>query len=356
MKKEKSNPSKMRVVYVAPDTLQANAWNPNKQSEKDFALLLQSIKDDGFTQPILVSLEGTIIDGEHRWRAAKALNIEKIPVVQVSMTDAQMRVATIRHNKARGQHDRDLERSLFQELEEMGALSFAQEALLLEDFELESLLAGNEEAIAEMESAFVQTFERDKVSPPPKGQQDSKEQRAEAEQPHVSKALTEEPQPLSQGSQDASQAQQAQETEQGKGKATQETTTQETAVSVVSLPVDSLPVNGLPSLKGEPTIQETESVDVVPYIAGETKTRETDTNEALQEVAEQRRREQLIAQALAEREKGLEVGERKLFRLALVYEGKDAETVQAVLGEDPHAKLLALCQQRLFKTAIASVM
>jgi len=136
----------LQVEYLPIAMLAPNSWNPNRQSDHDFELLLRSMEEDGFTQPILALLETNasgqhvIVDGEHRWRAAAALGLQEIPVVRVDMTPEQARISTIRHNRARGSHDVELEAELLRDLERLGALDIAQDSLMLDDTELERLL------------------------------------------------------------------------------------------------------------------------------------------------------------------------------------------------------------------------
>ena len=99
------------------------------------------MKEDGFTQPVIVQKStGEIVDGEHRWRASQALNMEKIPVVYVDMTDEQRRVSTLRHNRARGSEDIQLTAQVMRDLEKLGALDWAQDTLMLSDVEVNRLL------------------------------------------------------------------------------------------------------------------------------------------------------------------------------------------------------------------------
>lgn len=132
---------RLTVVYMPIDAVYPNDWNPNRQSEHDFELLLRSMEEDGFTQPVIVNLENKIIDGEHRWRAAKVLKYTDIPVVAVDMTEEQMRISTMRHNKARGSHDIELEAELLRDLQKLGAGAWAQDSLCLTDEEMERLVA-----------------------------------------------------------------------------------------------------------------------------------------------------------------------------------------------------------------------
>ena len=132
---------KLKVEYVKVDDLKPNTYNPNRQSDHDFELLLRSMREDGFTQPI-VALKETkvIVDGEHRWRAGQALGYDEVPVVFVDMTEAQAKIATLRHNRARGSEDFELASSVLRDLAELGALDWAQDSLMLDETELERML------------------------------------------------------------------------------------------------------------------------------------------------------------------------------------------------------------------------
>lgn len=131
---------RLQVEYVPISQVHPNSYNPNRQSEHDFELLLRSMEEDGFTQPVIVLMDGTIVDGEHRWRAAAKLGYEEIPVVRVDMTPEQMRISTLRHNRARGSEDFELTAALLQDLRELGALDWAQDSLMLDDLELQRML------------------------------------------------------------------------------------------------------------------------------------------------------------------------------------------------------------------------
>ena len=155
---------KLQVEYVPIDSIQPNAYNPNRQSEHEFELLLKSIEDNGFTQPVICTKEGVIVDGEHRWRAAGALGMGEIPVVKVEMTPEQMRIATISHNRARGSHDLELEVQVLRDLEALGALDWAQDSLMLSDDEIQKLLEDIPAPEALAGDEFSQAWEPDAIS------------------------------------------------------------------------------------------------------------------------------------------------------------------------------------------------
>lgn len=129
------------IQYVPVDSLTPNEYNPNRQSDHEFELLCRSIEEDGFTQPILVNKESNqIVDGEHRWRAMKALGYTEVPVCYTNMTLAQMKIATLRHNRARGNEDIQRAADVIRELQEMGAVEWAADSLILDNSDLNMLL------------------------------------------------------------------------------------------------------------------------------------------------------------------------------------------------------------------------
>jgi ParB/RepB/Spo0J family partition protein len=163
----------LQVEYVSPSELKPNDYNPNRQTEDEFQMLKASMREDGFTQPILCMQNGTIVDGEHRWRAAQELGYEEVPVVRVSMTEAQRRIATMRHNRARGQDDTAAVAELMLDLEKLGALDWAQEALLLSDEEVRRLVAMSDTVAEDLSRGheFSQAWEpveRTSYQPPDK--------------------------------------------------------------------------------------------------------------------------------------------------------------------------------------------
>lgn len=132
---------RLTVEYISVGAISPNPYNPNRQSDHDFELLTRSMKTDGFTQPVLVQKSTMqIVDGEHRWRCATALGYKEIPVVLVDMTEEQMRVATLRHNRARGSEDMQLVSEVLRDLEKLGAKDWAQDMLLMDDVEMDALI------------------------------------------------------------------------------------------------------------------------------------------------------------------------------------------------------------------------
>ena len=99
------------LQWVERERLHANDYNPNKVSEENLRLLVQSILTNGWTLPIVVRPDYTIIDGYHRWTVAGRESLltrlgGKVPVVIVDHHgDGSADVyGTITHNRARGTH------------------------------------------------------------------------------------------------------------------------------------------------------------------------------------------------------------------------------------------------------------
>ena len=139
--KNTSRLKKLEVVYVNINTVKPNTYNPNRQNQETLELLKRSINEDGFTQPVIVHRQSKeIVDGEHRWRAAREMGMTQIPVVFVDMTDEQMRIATLRHNRARGSEDAALSIEVLRDLQELGASAWAQDSLMMSDAEMNLLL------------------------------------------------------------------------------------------------------------------------------------------------------------------------------------------------------------------------
>lgn len=104
------------VVWVKQSQVEANDYNPNTVAPPEMELLALSIKEDGYTQPIVTwnaDSKFEVIDGFHRTRIAKEHEEVKtrihgyVPIVVANQDreDKGDRIAaTIRHNRARGKH------------------------------------------------------------------------------------------------------------------------------------------------------------------------------------------------------------------------------------------------------------
>ena len=96
--------------WVDRGSVKPNDYNPNKVSKQNLELLTQSILANGWTLPIVVRPDFTIIDGFHRWTVAGeeplvSMLDRKVPVVIVEHKDKAGNIyGTVTHNRARGTH------------------------------------------------------------------------------------------------------------------------------------------------------------------------------------------------------------------------------------------------------------
>ena len=107
------------VQWIKSDLVHANDYNPNSVAPPEMKLLEHSILEDGYTQPIVSWMRDDVfevIDGFHRHRVGKESESVRsrirgyLPAVVInnSREDKGDRMAaTIRHNRARGEHKVD---------------------------------------------------------------------------------------------------------------------------------------------------------------------------------------------------------------------------------------------------------
>lgn len=121
------------VEWVPREDLLPNEWNPNRMTDEKRQELVHSIRDNGWTQPIVVKGESDeIIDGEQRWHAAGDSRVRSnetltpdgvpsghVPVFRLGVDDTQARVATLQHN-IDGETDSDSLGEIFADLDESG--------------------------------------------------------------------------------------------------------------------------------------------------------------------------------------------------------------------------------------------
>lgn len=119
------------VKPVPVEKIQANSYNPNHVAPPEMKLLYESIKDDGYTMPIVCYYlkdddKYEIVDGYHRYCVMlkhKDIYDRENGMLPVSVIDKPVtdRIAsTIRHNRARGTHDVDLMKNIVTELKDSG--------------------------------------------------------------------------------------------------------------------------------------------------------------------------------------------------------------------------------------------
>ena len=119
------------VVAVTIENIVPNTYNPNAVAPPELRLLYDSIKEDGYTMPVVCYYDRErdkyiLVDGFHRYRIMLDYpDIYKreggmLPVSVIDKPLDHRMASTIRHNRARGSHDVDLMSNIVKELHELG--------------------------------------------------------------------------------------------------------------------------------------------------------------------------------------------------------------------------------------------
>lgn len=140
------------VERVPLDKLIPYARNARTHSESQVAQLAASMREWGWTNPVLVDESGTIIAGHGRVMAARQLGFTEAPVMTArGWTDAQKRAYVIADNKLAMNADWDSE-ILAVEIDELRDAGFALDLLGFEKSELNDMIGTPNEAPADADS------------------------------------------------------------------------------------------------------------------------------------------------------------------------------------------------------------
>lgn len=119
------------VRRVPVEKIHANTYNPNHVAPPEMKLLYQSIKEDGYTMPIVCYYDHEtdtyeIVDGYHRYTTIlthKDIYEREggcLPVSVIEKPLEERMASTIRHNRARGEHSVELMTNIVAELVDSG--------------------------------------------------------------------------------------------------------------------------------------------------------------------------------------------------------------------------------------------
>ncbi|GFI65210.1 putative protein YbdM [Lachnospiraceae bacterium] len=120
-----------RIIPVPVEKIRPNTYNPNSVAPPELKLLYDSIREDGYTMPIVCYYDEredvyVIVDGFHRYRIMldyPDIYRREEGLLPVSVIDKPLdyrMASTIRHNRARGSHNVDLMSNIIRELHELG--------------------------------------------------------------------------------------------------------------------------------------------------------------------------------------------------------------------------------------------
>lgn len=118
------------IQAIPIERIHANAYNPNHVAPPEMKLLYESIKQDGYTMPIVVYPLGNgeyeIVDRYHRYttmllhRDIYEREGGMLPCSIIDKDVSNRMASTIRHNRARGSHSIELMMNIVGELKKAG--------------------------------------------------------------------------------------------------------------------------------------------------------------------------------------------------------------------------------------------
>tara|TARA_R110000851_G_scaffold21900_7_gene65257 strand:- start:1987 stop:2577 length:591 start_codon:yes stop_codon:yes gene_type:complete len=90
----------LKIEYVATDDLIPYINNSRTHSESQIKQIAASIREFGFTNPILIDEGGSVIAGHGRLVAAELLDLDEVPTITLEgLTEAQRKAYVIADNK-----------------------------------------------------------------------------------------------------------------------------------------------------------------------------------------------------------------------------------------------------------------
>lgn len=114
----------MQIEYINIDELIPYANNPRNNDGEAVDRVASSIKEYGFKNPIIIDKDNVIVAGNTRYKAAKKLKLETVPVIKVDdLTPAQIKAYRIADNKV-AEYSSWNNELLTLELEELQDLDF----------------------------------------------------------------------------------------------------------------------------------------------------------------------------------------------------------------------------------------
>ena len=112
----------LTVVYRPTSSIKPKSWNARTHSKKQVAEIAASIRQFGFSNPLLIDVNGILIAGHGRLLAAKSIDLESVPAIMLPHLDeAQRRALRLADNKIalNAGWDRDLLKLELKELADL---------------------------------------------------------------------------------------------------------------------------------------------------------------------------------------------------------------------------------------------
>jgi len=152
----------LQIEYKKVNGIIPYVNNSRTHSDEQVTQVASSIKEFGFTNPILIDEQGGIIAGHGRLIAARKLGMEEVPTIVLGgLSEAQRKAYVIADNKLALNSAWD-EELLKIEMESLSELEFDLEILGFDDSTLEALLdldAEEDAAVKDLSESVGEGFE-----------------------------------------------------------------------------------------------------------------------------------------------------------------------------------------------------
>lgn len=89
----------MKIHYIAIDDIQEASYNPRKIDNYQFKGLVESIRNFGCTQPLIINkTTNNLISGHQRLKAMRELKYKDVPVIYVELDELKEKALNITMN------------------------------------------------------------------------------------------------------------------------------------------------------------------------------------------------------------------------------------------------------------------
>ncbi len=104
------------TIKVSIEDIKLDNNNPNKMTKDQLEALKEGIKKFGFIVPIVTNKDLVVVDGEHRYRAAKDLGMTEVPIIKLNVSEVEGVMLRQIMNKLKGEHVLDKDISEFERI------------------------------------------------------------------------------------------------------------------------------------------------------------------------------------------------------------------------------------------------
>lgn len=145
----------MKIEHLAPASLKPYENNSRIHSKEQIKQICRSIKEFGFTNPILIDDTNVVIAGHARLQASEQIGLTQVPCIRLSdLSPEQTRAYVIADNKLAENAGWRLD-NLQDELATLSNVDFDLSLLGFNDAELEKLLSESDDKGAQEDTADI---------------------------------------------------------------------------------------------------------------------------------------------------------------------------------------------------------